>query len=250
LYELNLRKVALLCVTVCALSATSEAQQLWTDKAFVNVSGGGQVGSHTLNATSTFDLYDEQGTLTTSGKVKGGGLFDVSAGYRAWDNLTLGIGYSWAGGTSKGDISASVPDPAFRGRLRSVTAAGPGLSHAENVINLFGAWMIPLRDKIDVGVSFGPSIFIVKQEVPDTVTVTEPGPSISAIGVRKVTKTTGGLNAGVDVSYMVTKRFGAGVLLRYTWGSVGLGDGSDDLTVGGFQVGGGLRVRFSKLPWE
>jgi hypothetical protein len=57
-------------------------------------------------------------------------------------------------------------------------------------------------------------------------------------------KTTVGINLGVDVTYLVTKRFGVGGLARYTWGSADLAGAADKLTVGGFQIGGGLRVRF------
>ena len=49
---------------------------------------------------------------------------------------------------------------------------------------------------------------------------------------------------GVDVAYMINKRFGVGGLARYTRGSVELAGASDKLTVGGFQVGAGLRARF------
>jgi hypothetical protein len=48
----------------------------------------------------------------------------------------------------------------------------------------------------------------------------------------------------VDVTYLVTPRYGAGVLLRYTRGSVDIEGANDSLTVGGFQIGAGLRVRF------
>ena len=54
----------------------------------------------------------------------------------------------------------------------------------------------------------------------------------------------GGFHLGVDVTYLVTKRFGVGGLLRYTHGSVSLEGASDALTVGGFQIGVGGRLRF------
>jgi hypothetical protein len=60
-----------------------------------------------------------------------------------------------------------------------------------------------------------------------------------------VDKTTIGIHFGVDVTYMVNPRFGFGGIARYTWGSADLaGTDEDSLTLGGFQIGGGLRVRF------
>jgi hypothetical protein len=56
-----------------------------------------------------------------------------------------------------------------------------------------------------------------------------------------------GINVGADVTYMVTKTFGAGVLLRYAGGSADLATPSGaslSLDAGGFQFGAGVRVRF------
>jgi hypothetical protein len=251
LIEVTMKRAAWLCLGMCVMAAPlvhAQAQDRWTDKAFVNISGGAQAGSHTLDAVESFEIYNELATVTSSQKAKGGGLFDIATGYRVWDNLALGVGYSFTSGSSAGTLSASIPDPVFRNRPRTVTGAGPDLSHAEHDIHLTGTWMWPIRPKIDVGLSFGPSIIIVKQEVPDTLTVTEPGPAVSPGSIRNVTKTTAGINVGADVSYMVNKRFGVGGLLRYVWGSTNIDDA--DLTVGGLQVGGGIRIRFEKLPWE
>ena len=88
----------------------------------------------------------------------------MSAGYKVWRNLALGVGYSWTDSKSPASITASIPDPRFFDRPRSATATTPDLKHSENVINLMAVWMMPITDKIDVGVSAGPSIFNVKQE--------------------------------------------------------------------------------------
>jgi hypothetical protein len=251
LIEVTMKRAAWLCLGMCVMATPlvhAQAQDRWSDKAFVNISGGGQAGSHTLDAVETFEIYNELATVTTSQKVGGGGLFDITTGYRVWDNLALGLGYSFTSGSTAGNLAASIPDPVFRNRPRSVTGPGPELSHAEHDIHIAGTWMWPIRPKLDVGLSFGPSIIIVKQEVPDDLTVTEPGPVVAPGSIRNVTATTVGINIGADVAYMVNKRFGVGGLLRYVWGSTDI-DGAD-LTVGGLQVGGGVRIRFEKLPWE
>ena len=104
--------------------------------------------------------------------------------------------------------------------------------------------MVPVTDKVDVGISFGPTVFIVKQELPDTLTFSEPGPTVTGLTKKDVSKTTGGVNFGVDVTYLLTKKMGVGGILRYTWGSVDLEGATDSLTVGGFQIGVGGRYRF------
>jgi hypothetical protein len=238
-------KAGLLCLAMCAAVAPSaHAQMTWTDTGFVNVTGGFQGGSHTLTTATLFQLYDEDGNLNSTQKVKGGGFFDISGGYKVWKNLAVGLGYSHNGSKADAVITAAVPDPAVFGQLRNVTASASGLKHSENVVHLIGTWMVPVTDKIDVGVSAGPSIFSVKQQLPSAVTVTEPGPTVSSVAVNDAKKTTVGINLGVDVTYLLTKRYGVGGLARYTWGSADLKGAADKLTVGGFQIGGGLRVRF------
>jgi hypothetical protein len=238
-------KAGFLSLALCAAVApNAHAQMTWTDKAFVNVSFGGQSGSHTVATSSSFTLYEEAGTLSSSQKIGGGGLFDISGGYKVHKNLAAGIGYSHSGDKTDAAITALVPDPVFTDQPRTVNATAPGMKHSEDTIHLFAAWMVPVTDKIDVGFSAGPSIFMVSQDLPTALTVTEPGPTVNQITTDKSSKTGVGVNIGVDVTYLLNKRFGVGGLARYTWGSVDLENATDSLTVGGFQIGVGLRVRF------
>ena len=228
-----------------ALAAPAAAQQMtWTDKGFVNVNLGVQGGSDTLATASTFQLYTEDGTLSTTQDIDGGGMFDVSAGYKVWKNLAVGIGYSRVQSEGDAALAANVPDPNFFDRLRGVTGIAGGAEHAEHAFHFQGTWIMPVTDTLDVGFSFGPTIFRVSQDVPTAVTVNEPGPTIASTALTRESKMGAGINLGVDVNYFFTPRFGAGGLARFTWGSVDLDASDDSLRVGGFQIGGGLRVRF------
>ena len=71
-----------------------------------------------------------------------------------------------------------------------------------------GVWMVPVTDKVDVGISFGPTIFLVKQELPDTIQFTEPGPTVTGMTTKDISKTQAGVNFGVDVTYLLTKKIG------------------------------------------
>jgi Outer membrane protein beta-barrel domain len=235
----------MLCLAMCLVVVPrAHAQMTWTNQGFVNLSGGAQTGTHALDTSTTFDLYEEKAAVASGQQVKGGGFFDLSAGYKVWRNLAAAIGYTRSGSQADATITGSIPDPRVFDQPRTITASATGLHHTENTVHLMGVWMMPVTDKIDVGVSAGPSIFSVSQGLPTSISVAEPGPTVSSVVVDDVKKTTVGVNFGVDVTYLVTKRFGVGGLARYTWGSVDLAGASDKLTVGGFQIGGGLRVRF------
>jgi hypothetical protein len=239
-------KAGLLALCVCAGAARPVAAQTmqWTDKGFVTVNGGVQVGSHDLTTTQTFDLFDESATVTTSSKVKSGGLFDIGAGYRVWENVAVGLTYSFTSSSSDASITGSIPDPIRFDSPRPISASAGGLGHKENALHFNATWVMPVTDKIDVGFSAGPTIFFVKQDVVSSVPTTEPGPTVGTPVISSDTKTTAGLNAGVDVTYLLTKKWGVGGIARYTWGSAKFGSGGSSLTLGGLQIGGGLRMRF------
>src|SRR5436309_2206817 len=95
--NLKIMKAGLLALCVCAGAARPVAAQTmqWTDKAFVTANLGVQVGSHDLTTTQSFDLFDETATVTTTSKVKSGGLFDIGGGYRVWQNVAVGLTYSF-----------------------------------------------------------------------------------------------------------------------------------------------------------
>ena len=93
-------------------------------------------------------------------------------------------------------------------------------------------------------VTAGPTIFMVKQDIATAVNVTEPGPVISSSTVVREDKTSVGFNLGADLNYFFMKRIGAGVLARYTFGSVDLDAADDSLGLGGFEIGIGLRLRY------
>lgn len=239
-------KAGIFALSLCALAAPARAQQMqWTDKGFVSVNVGGQVGSHDLESTQSIPLFDETASVTSSQSVGSGGLFDISAGYRVWHNIAASIGYTHTG--SKGDlnVNGSLPDPVIFDQPHPFTDTLSGAKHSENVINLDAVYMMPVTDKIDLGFSAGPSIFSVKQDVGGNFSESNTTPS-----VERVSKTGGGFNIGIDVTYMLGKvpglgkNWGVGGIARYTWGSVKLPNASDSLTVGGFQLGVGARLRF------
>jgi len=247
-------KAGILALCLCAAPRMASAQTMqWTDKGYVSVDGGVQVGSHTLSTASTFLIYDENATVNSTQKVKSSGIFDIGGAYRVWGNNILGgVSFSHASSNSNVSLNASIPDPVFSDRPRSVTASQSGAKHSENVVNLDAIWMIPVAEKLDVGLFAGPSIFFVKQDTVGDLTVTEPGPTVTA-PLHSVSKTTGGINLGADVQYLLPKQWlpkqllrnnnwAVGGTARYTWGKAKIDGGK--LTVGGFQLAAGVRYRF------
>lgn len=238
-------KAGMLALCICVAPQVAGAQTMqWTDKGYVSVNVGAQAGSHDLSESGSFGLYDETATFSLSNKVKGGAMFDIGGAYKVWrNNLLAGVTFSRVSSKSDGEVKGSIPDPVFFDRPRAVTKSFAGLKHSENAVHINAIWMMPVANKLDVGIAAGPTIFSVKQDTISSFTVAEPGPTVTS-AVTSVSKTAVGFNAGVDVQYMLHKKWGVGGVARYAVGSVTLPGASKKLTVGGFQVGVGARVRF------
>jgi Outer membrane protein beta-barrel domain len=242
---LKITIAGILALCACAIPQTAAAQTMqWTDKGYVSVNGGAQAGSHDLSESGSFPLYDETATFSSTNKVKGGGMFDIGGAYKVWkNNLLVGLSYSHVASKSDGSVTGSIPDPVFFDRPRAVSKTFPDLKHSENAVHIDAIWMMPIANKLDIGFFLGPTIFSVKQDTIPSLTITEPGPAITTAVVSS-SKSTAGFNIGADVQYMIAKKWGVGGLMRYSVGSVTLPGASKKLTVGGFQIGGGARLRF------
>lgn len=241
-----MRKILVGVLALAALAAptAAAAQVSWTDKGFINLGAGIQGGSKEINTATLLNLYDEDFTLRTSQHAEGGPIFDVSAGYRVWRNLAIGVGFTMAGSSGDIDVEVDVPDPLFFDARRPVLTTFEGGSHSQQGFHLMGVWMIPMTDKIDLAIFGGPSYFIVKQSVPTNVTVVEPTPTLTELTLAEPDASGIGLNVGVDVRYMLTRRFGAGAAFRYTYGTLEIPGAEEKFTVGGPQGTVGLRIRF------
>jgi len=222
----------------------------WEGRGFVN----GSVGAQATGDDPTFDvgrdLYQQRMGIRSGVDIGGGALWDVSAGYRVWRNLVVGLGYSQFGNDSNTTAAVSIPHPLITNQPRVGTTAGSNLDHSQRALHFVASWMIPVTDKIDVAVSTGPTIFFVKQDLITDVAFSEIGAPFTTVNiggpvVSDRSETGGGFHIGADVTYLLRPRWGAGAFLRYAGGGVTF-DGIDggEVDAGGLQIGLGVRYRF------
>jgi hypothetical protein len=238
-----MRNVVWAAALLVAAAAPAQAQMRWQDRAYANVNLLLQPASRDANLDGSFPLYDELGTFEGDRQIGGGAVFDLSGGARVWRNLAVGLGFSRFGNSNSVSITARVPDPlVFDAPLAQTLSAGE-LDHSETAVHISAVWFWPYSDKIDFAFFAGPSIFSVNHQTVTAISVIENTATATGVTTAEASETTVGINIGADVSYMITPRYGAGVLLRYAGGSVEV-PSVDSLGVGGFQIGAGLRVRF------
>jgi len=246
-------------ILMSSLAAEARAQG-WTDRAYFNVSIGGQLQDQTFAESATFNIYGEKGALASGHAIGGGQLFDVSAGARVWKNFGVGLGYSANTNTNDATVTVRVPHPVIFGQFREATATAPGLEHTENAVHLQLVWMLPLTNKFHLMFMAGPSFFTVRQHIatvqaPQDVRDQAPFTSvtITSVTVTDVKDSPVGVNVGVDGTYAITRIAGVGIgvggFVRYAGAKLDFPTlpgttREGDLKAGGAQGGLGLRLRF------
>jgi hypothetical protein len=226
-----------------AANASAQTQPPPAVLGFVNLNFGAQPSSRDVGTSGSFPLYMENATVTTSQENGGGALFDISGGYKIRPSFGVGLGFTNFSNTSDATVTASIPDPLVFERPLTATQTVSDLEHSERGIHIQAMWFVPVTDKIDVALSVGPTWILVKQDLVTSITV-PPGTQTANPVVTNEEATGVGINIGIDGTYLVTRNFGAGLFMRYAGASVDLGETVQDLSVGGFQIGGGVRVRF------
>lgn len=231
--------VAALYLAVPAQVAAQTAQMTGPES-YVGVTVGAQPQRRTVSAVATSTVFNKTATFTADHRVGNGPFYDVSAGHRVSRTITVGVAVSSFDTDGSAAGTASIPDPIVVGKFSSVALEGRNMNRGERAFHLQGVWFRPVSRKIDVAVSAGPSLFYVSQEfvsgsaAEGSSTVTYAAESQAGLGF--------GLNVGADATWLLTPRYGVGLLLRYTWGKVALD--AANVTAGGVQGGLGLRVRF------
>ena len=222
-----------------------------------HVNGAYQASSRQSEIVTTFRAYGEEARVETREEFGGGGHVDFGAALRVWRALELGGGYTQVSSAGTAAVTATVPHPLDTGNDRTAGHPPIGLPHRQRAAHLYVAWRLPLRDRLDVQFSAGPTYFHLLQGVVAAPTAREAsGPPFAEVDLQVRTgrhaRNGRGYNAGVDLTFMVSPaaripRVGVGFFTRLTGGSVSLPTDAGRprrVSVGGFQTGAGLRLLF------
>ena len=231
-------------------SAPMPASGTPSDRVFLNVSFGATLSTADVKTEFPFSLYEEPGLVTVDRSVTSKALFDITGGYRINESLGVGVSFFTRSSTSDGSITASVPDPVAFDSPRSVTATLPDMAHSEKWFAVLLAYFVPVGEKMDLMILAGPAVAKLTHDLATSATISEgaTGPQV-AVGVTTIARSYVGFQIGADVQYFLmqgsgaVKSVGVGGFFRYSRAKANLTD-DVKLTLGGAQVGGGLRLRF------
>ncbi|HKE88017.1 MAG TPA: hypothetical protein VKB50_29880 [Vicinamibacterales bacterium] len=223
-----------------------------TDRIFISVDGMYQAGSENFTDSATFPANAETATFNSAYDVKPGPAFSIAGSGLVWRQLAIGIGVSRFSRETPTAVTASIPHPFFFNQPRSLTEDIAGFHREELAVHVQARAMVPMSNRhMQTMVYGGPSFFSVKQDVLNRVGYSETYPYDSITPApgqtASVSKSKVGFNAGADVAYFFTRQVGVGGTAQYAGTTMALSSasgGTVDVKVGGFQAGGGLRLRF------
>jgi len=231
--------LAVCAAIVAATPAPARAQS--GERAFLNFGVGAQPERHSVTASTSFPLYDETATVSAEQHISNGPLFEIGCGAHVTRSLAIGAAFSTFGRPGGGTLTASVPDPIFYNRPANLSRDASDLEHKERSIHVQALYFVPVNEKFDISLSAGPSFIHVSQ---DLITASVDS-GTGAVTPTPVTETGNavGFNAGGQINYLFTSRYGVGLFVGYAGGSVDLPHATG-FKVGGFRTGLALQARF------
>ena len=212
-------------------------------KIFVDVNFGAQPASRTFSTDAFPIVYGEVAIINANQGVDGSSFMDVTGGYRIWRDLSVAVGLTTTFTIKNvAEVTGGIPHPLFYDTRVQSDVTVENLDHREQSAHLSVMWTSPVTDKMDASVFFGPSYIKVFQDLVTSVNVPAGTQTFTALSDQQ-TVTTWGFHIGGDVTYLFTPHVGAGALVRYVKAQADL-PSVPDLDLAGFQIGGGVRVRF------
>jgi opacity protein-like surface antigen len=229
----------------------AQGQGMFGGKVLVSANIGIQVGDNDLARQSTFPLYDENAVVDIQQTINNGFFFELGGSYKLTKEFGVGLAWGFLTNAGEGRVSGSLPHPILFDQPRSFDASVDDLKHSENSFHFQAVYFMPFTDKVDFMFSGGPSLFVVKQALIRSVLFSETPPftsvTIDSVDIVEPKDSAWGFHLGADMIYAVTPSIGVGALVRYSRGTVefNLSDTQTaDVKAGGFQLGGGVRLKF------
>ena len=230
---------AAMALIVSLPAAAARAQTPAAGRAFIDVNAGVAVESGAIETSRSFSLFGETGAVATRVTPPSGALVDARIGTRVGRRIGFAVAVSGGRSEAEGRATASVPSPIRFASPSIVALDAPGLKRREIGYHVQALWFMPVGQHLSVAVFGGPSVIRLQQAIAG-IAVDSSTPVITA---TNESGTALGANGGLDVAYWLHARYGVGFFARYAAGSVNLPSASS-VKVGGFQGGGGLRLRF------
>jgi hypothetical protein len=254
-------RVSMVLLGIALAEAPSFAQSF--ERGWIDVNFGVAIAAEDSFRMQSSDVrFGEQATFSVDYNLPTGAAFDFGGGFMITPMIGVGVSFSGTAHEKEADLTARIPHPIFANAHGTDTApTDEKLMRTEGGVNL-QVMIVPLQtDRLRVRFFGGPTYFRVKQDAVDSITYnqifafnnTTNNITITSFDGEELEENGWGFHAGGDISVFFNRVIGVGAFGRFSRGSVDLENTmamsvSDPATVeaktGGFQIGGGLRLKF------
>ena len=240
----------------------------WEGRIFVTVGAGYQAAVKDFTYGDTQNDRDPflpiEAIVSTAVTGKSATPLDLGYGVRVAGNFGLGTAYSRARFDETATLTLTVSSPLAPGVVLSGHQTLP-VRREESALHLDAIYVVPIARHLNAILSAGPSRFTLKEQLVNDFDL---GDDLLPDGTIPITKlktqdaerSAWGFNAAVGLDYMFSKHVGIGALARYSHARVEITNPIDlgkllqtadtnppknvEITLGGLQATGGLRIRF------
>jgi len=240
--------------TSAKASAPHRFERGWIDVNF----GVAVAASKTFTTTVATPLFQETRTAQVTYHNPTGAEFDFGGGYMITPGVGVGISFTGTAHQDEAQLYINVPHPArFNTFASSTKPTDAKLQRVEGGVNLQLMLVAPVSSRTKVRLFLGPTYFRVQQDMVGSIAYDQaflvflPVNTVDITTYEKKDKVEGtgwGFHVGGDVSFFFTRVVGIGGFARFSRATVSLDDPLSglpvDVKVGGFQTGGGLRLKF------
>jgi hypothetical protein len=234
-------------------TAVAQEEAVWIDVNFGLATSAADTGAFAF-ATR---LFGETASFAVAyPKPSRGAEFDFGGGYMVTPRFGVGLSFTGTAHQDPAALAATIPHPFFFNALATASGAtSPNLRRTEGGAHV-QAMFVPLHsDRARVRLFGGPTFFRYQADMVDDIVYRQTATAFSRTNLVSITgfdaievEGTGwGVHVGGDVSYFFTRVIGLGGFARFSRGTITVDEpfsGLQEITAGGVQLGGGIRVRF------
>ena len=248
--------IVLMCVMCFSVPAAAQNKG-WLD---VNLGSASAAQKALTTETNIPDGEGEFETYRVGYNAPRGASFDFGGGFMFTPILGAGIQFTGTAHRGGSDLDIRIPHPLFFDAHASASGfTDEELERAEGGVNLSLVAALPVgNSNLSVRFYGGPTYFRLKADAVNDIQYAQQfgffNPSnsvdITSWTSEEVEQSGWGFHGGADLGYFFSKHFGVGGFARITRGTLTFTpeefavDEDIDVKVGGFQTGGGLRIRF------
>jgi hypothetical protein len=237
-------------------STTSGFARGWIDVNF----GLAIAGESRYRSVFEREQFRETARFTADYRAPAGAEFDFGGGVMLTRNFGIGISFAGTAHQDNAQLGITIPHPIFFNTHASDTSSTEdGLVRSEGSANIQLMFVADLSERLRVRVYTGPSFFRVQQDAVDDIIYEQEFLILSPVNSVQILRyetteisfddaTGWGFHVGADINMFFTRVVGIGGFAKYSRGTADFFDPFSEtesaFKTGGFQTGGGLRLRF------